>query len=89
LGLSKRDGVVDIKDFLVSIDNLQTTTPIKNPPYRGRVSGDWDGSSPAQATFTLNSIQKADERFYICQLVPENLDGQPVYDTVQLLVVDK
>jgi len=86
---TKKDGAVDIKNVLVSIDKLQTIATTQNPPYSGRVSGDWDGSSPGQATFTLNSIQKADERFYICQLVPDSLAEQPVYDTVQLLVVGK
>jgi len=86
---TKRDGSVNIKDVLVSIDKLQTITTVQNPPYIGRVSGDWDGISPGQATFTLNSIRKADERFYICQLLPESLAEQPVYDTVQLLVVGK
>ena len=86
---TKRDGFVSIKDRLVSIDKLQTIVTIQNSPYSGRVSGDWDGSSLGQATFTLNSIQKADERFYVCKLSPESVAAQPVYDTVQLLVVGK
>ena len=86
---TKTDGSVSFKDVLVSIDKLQTITTIQNSPYSGRVSGDWDGSSPGQATFTLNSIQKVDERFYSCKLTPESLGRQPVYDTVQLLVVGK
>ena len=86
---TKKDGSVDIKDALISIDNLQTITTIQNPQYSGRVSGIWDGSSPGQATFTLNSIQKADERFYACRLEPDRLDEPDVYDTVQLLVVGK
>ena len=49
----------------------------------------WDGSSPGQATFTLKSIQKADERFYVCKLAPDSLSELKVYDTVQLLVVGK
>jgi len=84
---TKQDGAVSIKDVLVSVDKLQTITTIQHSPYSGRVSGDWDGSSPGQATFTLNSIQKADERFYSCQLSPESLRVQAVQDTVQLLVV--
>jgi len=86
---TKHDRAVSIKDVLISIDRLQIITTIKNPPYSGRVSGDWDGSSPGQATFTLNSIAKGDERFYACKLSPEILDGQLVYDTVQLIVVGK
>lgn len=86
---TKRDSSVTIEDVLVSIDKLQTITTTQNPPYSGRVSGDWDGSSPGQASFTLNSIQKADERFYICKLSPESLGAQPGYDTVQLIVVGK
>ena len=86
---TKNDGSVNIKDVLVSIDKLQTIATTQNPPYSGRVSGDWDGSSPGQATFTLNSIAKGDERFYICQLVPDSLVEQPVYDTVQLIVIGK
>ena len=77
------------EDVLVSIDKLQIITTIQNPPYSRRVSGDWDGSSPGLATFTLNSIQKADERFYVCRLTPDSLGAQVVVDTVQLLVVGK
>ena len=86
---TKTDGSVNMKDLLISIDNLQTITTIQNPPYSGRVSGIWDGSSPGQATFTLNSIQKADERFYVCKITPDRLDVPVVRDTVQLLVVGK
>ena len=86
---TKYDHAVSIKDVLVSIDKLQKVTTTRNPPYSGRVSGDWDGSSPGQATFTLNSVKKADERFYVCILSPESLFAQPAYDTVQLTVVGK
>ena len=86
---TKKDGSVDIEDVLISIDKVQTIRTIQNPPYSGRVSGIWDGSSPGQATFTLNSIQKADERFYVCKLTPDRLDVFDVFDTVQLLVVGK
>ena len=83
---TKRDHAVSIKDVLVSIDNLQTITTIQNSPYSGRVSGDWDGSSPGQATFTLNSVKKTDERFYVRMLLPDRLDEPSVYDTVQLII---
>ena len=83
---TKYDHGVIIKDVLVSIDKLQIITTIQNPPYSGRVSGDWDGRSPGQVTFT---IQKADERFYSCELSPESLAAQRVYDAVQLIVVGK
>ena len=86
---TKRDVGFTIKDVLVSIGKLQTVTTIQNPPYSGRVSGVWDGSSPGQATFTLNSIKESDEMFYSCQLTPESLGAQFVYDTVELLVVGK
>ena len=86
---TKKDGSVTIKDVLVSIDRLQIITTIKNPPYSGRVTADWNGSSPGQVTFTLDSIQKADERFYSCLLSPETLGAQSVYDTVHLFVVGK
>ena len=86
---TKRDGVSLINNLLVSINKLSIVTTITNSPYSGRVSGFWDGSSPGQATFTLNSIKKADERFYICKLTPDSLAASPVYDTVQLLVVGK
>jgi len=86
---TKRDGSLIIRDVLVSIDKLQTITAIKNSPFSGRVSGDWNGSSPGQVTFTLSSIQKADERFYVCKLSPESLAAQPAYDSVQLIVVGK
>ena len=83
---TKYDHAVSIKDVLVSIDKLQTITTIQNNSYSGRVSGDWDGSSPGQATFTLNSIQKTDERFYVCKLVSRNIAAPDVYDTVQLII---
>ena len=86
---TKSDGSVNVKDVLVSIDKLQIITTIQNSPYSGHVSGDWDGISPGQATFTLSSIQKADQKFFVCRLTPERLGRQPVYDTVQLLVVGK
>ena len=86
---TRMDGAFVIENVLVSIDKLQTITAIQNSPYSGRVSGNWDGSSPGHATFTLNSIQKADEKFYVCKLSPESLTEQPVQDIVQLLVVGK
>ena len=85
---TRRDGPGNIYDVLVSIDKLQAITIIQTSPYSGHVSGVWDGSSPGQATFTLNSIQKAYERFYSCKLSP-GFGAQPVFDTVQLLVVGK
>jgi len=89
-GTKKVDSAaVSFEDVLVSIDRLQIIFRTQNPPYSGRVSGIWDGSSPGQATFTLHSIQKADERFYVCRLSPESLGAQSVSDTVQLLVVGK
>ena len=84
---TKKDAGVTIEDVLVSIDKLQTISTIQNSPYSGRVSADWNGSSPGQVSFTLNSIQKTDERFYSCKLSPERLGAQTVYDTVQLFVV--
>ena len=86
---TKKKGAAAIEDVLVSIDKLQTITTIYNGPYRGRVSGNWDGSSPGQATFILNSVQKPDERFYVCTLTPESILGQLVQDTFQLIVVGK
>ena len=86
---TKKDGSAVIKDVLISIDKLQTIFTSQNPPYSGRVRGIWNGSSPGQVTFTLNSIQKADERFYVCTLGPDRLGAPTVYDTVQLLVVGK
>ena len=86
---TKKKGAAAIEDVLVSIDKLQTITTIKSRPYGGRVNGNWDGSSPGHATFILNSIQKADEKFYVCKLIPESVLGQPVQDIVQLLVEGK
>ena len=86
---TKQDGVDRIQDILVGIDKSARVTTIKNSPYSGRVSGVWDGSSPGQATFTLNSIKKADGRFYICTLGPDSFIAVPVFDVVQLLVVGK
>ena len=86
---TKKDGVLNFQDTLVTINKVLLVTRIQNSPYSGRVSAVWDGSSPGQVTFTLNSIEKADERFFICKLEPETFGEQDVYDTVQLLVVGK
>ena len=86
---TKRDGALNFQQLLVTVRKDTTSTVITNSPYSGRVSGVWDGSSPGQVTFTLNSIQKADERAYICRLGPESLIEVPVYDSVQLLALGK
>ena len=85
---TKKDGVLNFQDLLITVRN-NTSLINKNPLYRGRVSGAWDGNSPGQAIFTLNSIQKADERSYTCRLGPDSLFVPSVYDSVQLLVVGK
>ena len=86
---TKKDGVFKFQHLLVTVRKDTTSTITTNPPYSGRVSGAWDGSSPGQTTFTLNSIQKADERSYICRLGPEDLISTPIYDLVQLFVTGK
>ena len=87
---TKIDGaLVAIKDSLVQIDKILTVVKTTNPPYSGRVSGVWNGSSPGQVTFTLNSIQKADERLYVCKIIPDVLGDPEDVDTVELLVVGK
>ena len=86
---TKKDGANILEDVLVSIDKHMSVTTIQTLPYSGRVSGVWDGNSPGQATFTLNSIQKADERLYICKLEPDSLVAVAVYDTVDFLVLGK
>ena len=86
---TKKDGVFKFQHLLVNVRKDTTSTITTNPPYSGRVSGAWDGSSPGQANFTLKSIQKADERSYICVLGPESLFELPVRDLVQLFVVGK
>lgn len=85
----KRDGFINIQQLLVTVRKDTTSTITSDPPYSRRVSGAWDGSSPGQATFTLNSIKKADERLYMCRLGPESLSVLPIYDSVQLLVGGK
>lgn len=88
---TKKDGVLQsVQHVLVAVRKDTTSIIATNPLYSGRVSGVWDGSSsPGQVTFTLNSIQKADERSYVCRLGPESLSELPVYDFVQLLAVGK
>ena len=86
---TKKDGVIGFTDTLVSLDKLSTVVTIQHSPYSGRVSGLWDGSSPGQVTFTLNSTRMEDEKFYICKLSEGSLDGQDDYDTVKLLVLGK
>lgn len=86
---TKKDGVFVFQQLLVIVNKDTTATPNTNPPYRGRVSGVWDGSSPGRATFSMNAIQKADERSYMCSLAPKRLGALPVFDLVRLLVVGK
>jgi len=85
----KKDEFPNFQQLLVTLRKHTTSTITSDPLYSRRVSGAWDGSSPGQATFTLNSIQKADERLYMCRLGPESLSVLPVYDSVQLLVGGK
>ena len=80
---------LNVQELLVTVHKDKTSTITSNPLYSRRVSGAWDGDSPGQATFTLNSIQKADEWLYMCRLVPESFIAPPVYDSVQLLVGSK
>ena len=86
---TKKDGVPIFEQLLVTVDKFATVTTTTYSPYSGRVNGVWDGRSPGQATFTLSSIQKADEKSYMCRLGPESLFAVPIYDPVQLLVVGK
>ena len=86
---TKKDGVLKFQHLLVTVRKDTTSSITTNPPYNGRVSGLWDGSSPGQATFTLKAIQKADERSYICVLGPASIFELPVHDLVQFLVVGK
>ena len=86
---SQKDGVLVFERILVTVDKFATVTTTTDSPYNGRVNGVWDGRSPGQATFTLSSIQKADEKSYICNLSPKRFGALPVFDTVQLLVVGK
>ena len=50
---TKHDGALSIKDFLVSVYKFQIIIFTETPSYRGRVSGEWDGGNPGQATFYL------------------------------------
>lgn len=85
---TKENGVpVRIQKVLVTVREDTSSSTINDGPYSGRVSGVWDGSSTGQATFTLNSIQKADERSYACRLGPKSLSVSPIFDNVRLLVV--
>ena len=86
---TKKDGVRNFQQLLVTVRKDTTSTTVTNPPYSGRVSGVWDGSSPELVTFTLNLIQKSDARLYLCRLEPDSLSQRPVYDQVQLLVLGK
>lgn len=86
---SRMNGSIAIKDFLVAIDKLTKIFVLAQPSYAKRVNGSWDGKSPGQAIFTLNSIQKADEGFYVCRIRPVNIWEPDVLDIVQLLVSGK
>ena len=85
----KKSGAFEFTDSLVTIDKFSTVITTEKPPYSGRMSGFWDGKSPGQATFTLNSTQKDDERVYMCKIAEGGLDGQNNFDTVKLLLLGK
>ena len=86
---TKRDGVFAFKKLLVTVRADTAHTITKDVSYSGRLSGVWNGSSPGQATFTLNSIQKEDKGLYLCKLVPDKIELTEIHDTVKLIVVGK
>ncbi|XP_078366622.1 mucin-like protein [Oculina patagonica] len=85
----KMNDSIAIKDILVAIHKNTTASIVAPSQYSGRVNGAWDGRSPGKAIFTLKSIQKADEGFYVCRIRPVSILEQDVFDIVQLLVSDK
>ena len=62
--------------------------PVQVPAdYTGRVNGSFSGdSSSGQATFTLTSIKKRDQRVYGCSLDSISNFEYPVFDFVNLVV---
>ena len=73
-GLKKDDASNFITNgILVSINNTGSFMPLPSIPldYRGRVTGRLLGNKfSGQAVFTLNSIRRSDERFYLCRIFP-------------------
>ena len=89
-GLADKAGT-NIDKELISLDvgSVDVLSPGSVPgAYRGRVNGTRTGdSSSGQASFTLYSVTKDDERFYGCLLIPTEPDGLLKSDFVQLVVV--
>ena len=79
-----------IKDTLVTIVRgfIENKTA-EDPLYIGRVSGVQYGSIPGKVVFSLNSIQMADERSYVCYLTPNVLGARIETDVVKLVVLGK
>lgn len=86
---TKMNESIAIKDNLVAVDKFMAISVAVPPPYSGRVNATWNGRSPGQAVFTLNSIQKEDEGFYVCRIRPVSILEPDVLDNVQLLVSGK
>ena len=79
-----------IKDTLVTIvRGVIEHKTAEDPLYIGRVSGVQYGSIPGKVVFSLNSIQMADERSYVCYLTPNVLGARIETDVVKLVVLGK
>lgn len=74
--------------ILVTINSAGVVSYKSGPSgYSGRVNASYRSTGPSsgQVIFTISSIQKSDERYYLCKLDPGGLDD-PVFDSVLLVV---
>ena len=81
------DGSTEL--LVISINKLLQVFTGTNSLYSGRVSAVWNGKSPGQVTFTLNSIRMTDEGSYTCKLKPVDFLQTTPSDTLQLIVLGK
>jgi len=78
----------DTNGKLVSLNEASIMLPLSIPlSYNGRVSGGRTfNSSSGKAIFTLNNVMKDDEKFYLCEIYPNDPKDSPRYDFVYLAI---
>lgn len=87
---TKRSIDDEIDDLLVSL-SIRGLESVNVPPlYDGRVTGSWDGkTNPGRVVYTLTSLQKEDNKIFVCKITPVDLLARALYDTFQLIVIGK
>jgi len=78
----------DTNGKLVSLNEASIMLPLSIPlSHNGRVSGGRTFNlSSGKAIFTLNNGMKDDEKFYLCEIDPNDPNDSPHYDFVYLAI---